>query len=184
MSAFISKFSAWSFVIRRSCVIQSKDFDKSVKRASNIPPLSKIFLTFSDMAIRACWMLYFFCENLTEILIRYFLSFGLFDHKWHAHKLLKGRVRYSPVDSWFYHYGFLFKDWTNVCFFFNWSGNFPSTIYLLKFCKIKLEKISTWSLREYPLTVLILKCSNCWFHLEFLRKWHFEKRTCCYLSFL
>ena len=59
----------------------------------------------------------FFCENRTEILMRYFLSFGLFDYKLDAHKFLRAKVRYSPVDSWFYPYGFLFKDWTNVCFF-------------------------------------------------------------------
>ena len=53
-SAFTSKISAWSFAIRRSCVIQSKAFYKSVKRPPNVPPLSRIFLTLSIIAIRAC----------------------------------------------------------------------------------------------------------------------------------
>ena len=59
LSAFISKSSEWSFAIRRSCVIQPKDFDKSVKRAPNVPPLLMIFLAFSVIAIKGCWVLYF-----------------------------------------------------------------------------------------------------------------------------
>ena len=41
--AFISKLRAWSFAIRRPCVIQSKTFDKSVKKAPYVPPLSRLF---------------------------------------------------------------------------------------------------------------------------------------------
>ena len=82
-----------------SCVIESRAFDKAVKRAPNVSPLSRIFLAFSIIAIG---------EWYTEILIRHFLSFGLFDYKRDTHKFLKARVRYSPVDSGFYHYGFLF----------------------------------------------------------------------------
>ena len=40
---------------------------------------------------------------------------------------------------------FFFKNRTNVCFS-HWSGNLPSMIYLLKFCKIKLTKMSALSL--------------------------------------
>ena len=125
-----------------SCDIQSKAFDKSVKRVLDVPILSRIFLTFLIMAVRAYWVLYF-CENHTEILIRPSLLFGLFCYKWDAHKFLKAKVRYSPVSSWFYQYGFL---WQEYLVFFNWSGNFLSMMHWLKFRKIKLVKITVLSL--------------------------------------
>ena len=61
----------------------------------------------SQLLEHAEWI--FFCENRTEIMIRHFLSFCLFSCKWDAHKFSKARVRYSLVDSWFYHYDFLFQ---------------------------------------------------------------------------
>ena len=77
-----------------------------------------------------------------------FLLFGLFDYKWDAHKFLKMRVRYSLINSWLYFLimAFFFEERTNTCFFFNWSGNFPSMMHWLKFYKIKLAKIVALSL--------------------------------------
>ena len=51
---------------------------------------------------------YIFGENRTEIFIKHFLPFGLSGYKLDARKFFKARVKYSPVDNWFYHYGFLF----------------------------------------------------------------------------
>ena len=96
MITFLSKFTAWSFAIKRSCVIPSKAFDRSAKEVPNVPPLLRILFGFFNHGY----------ENSTEILIRQFLPFDLSGYKWDAHKFLKARVRYSTVDGWFYHNGF------------------------------------------------------------------------------
>ena len=90
LSAITSNFSAWNFALKRSCVVQSKGFYRSVKTAPNVPPLSRIFLNLSFIAIRACWVLYCLRKPHWNI-DKAFLPFGLFDYKWDF-QFLKARV--------------------------------------------------------------------------------------------
>ena len=88
LAVIISTFSACNFAMRRSCLIQLKVSDRSVKRVQNVRPLLKIFLVFSIMAVRASLVLYFF----QKLHWNFFSSFGLFSHTRDVHKCLKARV--------------------------------------------------------------------------------------------
>ena len=90
--------------------------------------LSRIFLVFSIIAIKPCRVLHF-CENRTEIMIRHFCH-----------------LVYLVINDTLIYFDSFFSKTGLTSASFNWSGNFPSIMHLLKFCKIKLANVSTLSL--------------------------------------